>query len=113
MTEKDEVIRCVYTNEHILFLSFMQFVKDGGLFIRTKIEYELGDKVSLSLVFFDQPEPYLVEGRVIWVTPKGAQGNKPAGIGVQFTSDNKQQVTSLIEAYLAGKLKSTQSTDTM
>jgi len=65
------------------------------------------------VTFLDETEQVTIEGTVIWITPKGAQGNKPAGIGVQFISDNKAMVCDKIETYLAGKLKLAQSTYTM
>jgi type IV pilus assembly protein PilZ len=49
---------------------------------------------------------------VIWVTPKGAQGNKVAGIGVQFTGDDNI-ARNKIETFLAGALKSDRVTHTM
>lgn len=113
MTEEEPMIQCVFPNENALFLSFMPFVKDGGLFIHTKHPYELDDVVTLSLLMMADTEPYIVSGKVVWITPKGAQGNKPAGIGVQFISENHRQICNLIETTLAGKLKSTQATDTM
>ena len=113
MTDDTKILSCVFHNENALFLSFMPFVKDGGLFVHTKNAYDLGDPVTLSITLFDEPEINTIEGKVIWVTPKGAQGNKPAGIGVQFTSENKRQVCNKIEKYLTGKLKSVHSTDTM
>jgi type IV pilus assembly protein PilZ len=113
MSDDSQVTQCIFNNERALFLSYMPFVKDGGLFIHTKTTYELGDKVTMSIKFFEDSESHLVEGKVVWITPKGAQGNKPAGIGVQFTSENKRQVCNVIETRLAGLLKSAQPTDTM
>ncbi len=113
MTDNDLIINCVYPNEQALFLSFMPYVKDGGLFVHTKNIHELGQSVTLSITFFNEPEKHIVQGKVVWITPTGAQGNKPAGIGVQLVSDNKRQIVNLIETYLAGKLKSVQPTDTM
>lgn len=113
MTDHDLMIHCTYPNEQALFLSFMPFVKDGGLFVHTKNIYELGQSVTLSITFLNELEQHIVEGKVVWITPKGAQGNKPAGIGVQLVGDNKLQIVNLIETYLAGKLKSVQPTDTM
>lgn len=106
-------LSCVFQNENALFLSFMPFVRDGGLFVRTKQTYQLDDQVTLLLTFFDEPEVHRVQGRVVWITPQGAQGNKMAGIGVQFSSENKRQMCNKIETYLAGRLKSALSTDTM
>ena len=113
MDEGRNELSCVFQNENVLFLSFMPFVKDGGLFVRTKESYQLDDPVTLLLTFFEEPEIHRVEGRVVWITPKGAQGNKMAGIGVQFLSENKRQMCNKIETYLAGMLKSTQLTDTI
>jgi type IV pilus assembly protein PilZ len=49
---------------------------------------------------------------VVWITPKGAQGNRAAGIGVQF-SDPDNTVQRKIETYLAGSLESDRITYTM
>lgn len=113
MTDDALIIHCAFPNEQSLFVSFMPYVKDGGLFVRTKNIYELGQSVTLSMTFFNDPEQHVVEGKVIWITPKGAQGNKPAGIGVQFEGETTRHIVNLIETYLAGKLKSVQATDTM
>ena len=34
----------------------------------------------------------LYDGRVVWVTPRGAQGNRTAGIGVQFSEQDAQAI---------------------
>mgnify|MGYP000627780561 CR=1 FL=1 len=54
-----------------------------------------------------------VAGKVAWITPKGAQGNKIAGIGVQFSELDKGATKSKIENQLAGALKSDRPTHTM
>ena len=64
------------------------------------------------LELMEEPEKIPVAGRVVWVTPKGAQGNKVAGIGVQFTGDD-EIARGKIETYLAGAVKSDRMTHTM
>ena len=64
------------------------------------------------LNLMEEPEKIPVAGKVIWVTPKGAQGNRAAGIGVQF-SDQDNTARSKIETYLAGALQSDRPTHTM
>ena len=113
MTKDAPLINCTFSSEESLYLAYMPFIKGSGLFVRTKISYELGSPVSLSVQLLNEPEVYLVEGVVVWITPKGAQGNKPAGIGVQFSGENSRQFCNKIETYLAGMLKSTQITDTI
>ena len=60
-------------------------VQNGGLFIPTNSNYRLGDEVFMLLNLMGEDEKLPVAGRVIWVTPKGAQGKGTAGIGVQFS----------------------------
>ncbi|HUH90196.1 MAG TPA: pilus assembly protein PilZ, partial [Lysobacter sp.] len=53
-------------------------------------------------------------GKVIWVTPAGAQGNRPAGIGIQFGEGAEgETVKGKIEALLAGTLDAERATHTM
>jgi type IV pilus assembly protein PilZ len=55
-----------------------------------------------------------VAGKVVWVTPVGAQGNRTAGIGVQFNEGpDGEQVRTKIEALLAGALGADRPTHTM
>jgi type IV pilus assembly protein PilZ len=61
----------------------------------------------------DEKDKLPVAGRIVWVTPKGAQGQRSAGIGVQFSELDKGQTRSKIETYLAAALKSERQTHTM
>lgn len=96
-----------------LYLAYMPFVLNGGIFISTKETFELQEDVGLDLCFLDDPERFVLDGKVVWLTPMGAQGGKPAGIGVQFEAEKGPIVRSKIETHLAGKVKSTNLTDTM
>ena len=51
--------------------------------------------------------------RVIWLTPKGAQGKRTAGIGVQFSEQDRGTTQKKIESYLAGALGGDKPTHTM
>ena len=113
MSEELPTIHCNFSTEASLYLAYMPFVKSGGIFVRTVQNHNLSEEVKLSLSLMNEPEPYLIDGKIVWITPKGAQGNKPAGIGVQFTGENARVVCNKIETYLAGMLKSTQPTDTL
>ena len=65
----------------------MPFVKNGGLFIPTKKTYSLGNEVFVLLTLWTNARRSPLPGSVVWITPKGAQGNRLAGIGVQFHND--------------------------
>ena len=96
----------------MLYAAYMPYIRQGGLFIPTQKQYQLGDEVFLLLNLMDEPEKIPVAGKVIWITPKGAQGNRAAGIGVQFNGDDEAARTK-IESYLAGSLSSDRPTHTM
>jgi type IV pilus assembly protein PilZ len=91
----------------------MPFIKNGGLFIPTAKPYSLGDEVFMLLSLMESKEKLPVAGRIVWITPKGSQGNKTAGIGVQFSELDKGATKSKIEKQLAGALASDRPTHTM
>lgn len=100
-------------DKHALYAAYMPFIKNGGLFIPTNKNYKLGDEVFLLLSLMEEKEKLPVVGRVIWITPKGAQGNRAAGIGVQFADQDDTAVRNKIETYLAGAMTSDKHTHTM
>lgn len=96
----------------VLYSAYMPYVENGGLFITTNKKYQIGDEVFVLLTLLDEPEKIPISGKVVWVTPKGAQGNRSAGIGVQF-SDQESNLVGKIETYLVGVLTSERPTNTM
>lgn len=96
-----------------LYAAYMPFVKGGGLFIPTNKSFKIGDEVFMLLSLVDDPVKLKVVGHVIWITPV-TQGNRPQGIGVQFSDkDGGIEARNKIEALLGGVLKSTRPTHTM
>src|ERR1700737_2862118 len=71
-----------------LYAAYMPFLKGGGIFIPTSRVYQLGEEVFMLLSLMDDPQRIAVQGKVVWVTPEGVQGNRTQGIGVQFTPDD-------------------------
>ena len=97
-----------------LYNAYMPFFKHGGIFVQTPKRYFLGDEVFLLLTLPESSERLPVAGKVVWVTPSGAQGNRPAGIGGQFGETAEgEAVKSRIEAMLAGTLDAERPTHTM
>lgn len=112
MGGRSGILSLTIKDKSVLYAAYMPFITDGGLFIPTPKQYRLGDEVFMLLKLMDEPEKIPVAGKVVWVTPKGAQGNKVAGIGVQFTGDDNI-ARNKIETFLAGALKSDRMTHTM
>jgi type IV pilus assembly protein PilZ len=97
-----------------LYNAYMPFVKGGGIFVPTPKRYFLGDEVFLLLTLPESSDRLPVAGKVVWVTPVGAQGNRAAGIGVQFAENGEgEAIKNRIETMLAGSLSGEKPTHTM
>lgn len=97
-----------------LYAAYMPYLKHGGIFIPTNKTYRLGDEVFLLLTLMNDPNKLPVAGKVVWITPAGAQGGKTQGIGVEFAANESGTAArNKIEVLLGGSLKSTRPTHTM
>jgi len=115
MTRQDGrngILSLTIRDKAVLYSAYMPYLEHGGLFVPTNKSYRLGDEVFMLLSLMDEPEKIPIAGKVVWITPKGAQGNRTAGIGVQF-SEQDATANSRIENCLAGSLESAQPTHTM
>jgi type IV pilus assembly protein PilZ len=92
---KPGLLTLTIKDKSALYLAYMPFVKNGGLFIPTSSNYRLGDEVFMLLNLMGEDEKLPVAGRVIWMTPKGGNTQRK------------------IEAYLAGALGGDKPTHTM
>ncbi|WP_299974544.1 PilZ domain-containing protein [uncultured Pseudoteredinibacter sp.] len=109
---RNGILSLTIKDKAVLYAAYMPFIEHGGLFIPTSKQYQLGDEVFMLLNLMDEPEKIPVAGKVVWITPKGAQSNRAAGIGVQF-SDHDNVALNKIETYLAGSIDSERPTHTM
>ena len=107
------ILSLTIKDKNALYAAYMQFVSNGGLFIPTTKRYQLGDEVFMLLTLMDESERIPVAGKVVWITPAGSEGNRAAGIGVQFSEQDGGVARNKIEGYLAGALQSERPTHTM
>lgn len=106
------ILNLTIQDKAVLYSAYMPFLRGGGIFIPTNKDYKLGDEVFMLLNIMDAADKIPVAGKVVWITPRGAQGNRNAGIGVQF-SDQDDTARRTIENYLAGSLESDRPTHSM
>ena len=95
-----ETLELTLKDKNALRQAYMPFIRNGGLFVRTDRPYDLGDEVSVTISLFDSDGPLAVSGKVVWVTPKRAQGRRSAGVGVQF--DARETCRTRLEGLLGG-----------
>jgi type IV pilus assembly protein PilZ len=111
-TISSSILLLTIKDKAVLYSAYMPFLDNGGLFVPTNKPHSLGDEVFLLLTLMDESEKIPISGEVVWVTPRGAQGNRTAGIGVQF-SEQDASANAKIENHLAGALTSDRPTHTM
>ncbi|WP_297908325.1 PilZ domain-containing protein [Thiomonas sp.] len=100
-TSRPSVIQLAIKEKPALYAAYIPYFPDGGIFIPTPREHKLGDDVYLLLTVMDNPQRFPIAGKVAWITPANAAGNRTQGIGVQFPADEKaKQLRRLIEEIL-------------
>lgn len=110
---KPGVLSLAIKEKAALYAAYMPFIKGGGLFIPTNKPFKIGEEVFMLLSLIDDPMKLKVVGQVVWVTPT-TQGNRPQGVGVQFSEkDGGTEARNKIEGILGNALKSSRPTHTM
>ncbi len=100
-------------DKNALYMAYMPFVTNGGLFIPTSRQYEMGQEVFMLLNLMDETERLPIAGKIIWITPPGSEGFRAVGVGVQFSDQDNGISRNKIENYLAGSLEHDRVTHTM
>ena len=113
ISQRNKVISIEIKDKQALYMAYMPFLKEGGLFLPTKKDYNLGDEIFLLVKILDEIEPTSISGEVAWITPSDALGNRPAGVGVSFVGENARKTANLIESKLGGSLSLGRPTHTM
>lgn len=108
-----EVLELILKDKAALYAASMPFIKNGGLFIPTSKSFQMGEEVYILLTLLGSNEKTPVTGTVCWITPKGGQGNRISGIGIQFNSEESLPIKYEIEALLAGTQDSDRPTHTL
>jgi len=115
MNPRKGILSLKISDENMLYHAYMPFLKNGGIFIPTNKVYEMGEEVFILLSLMTEADRIPVAGNIAWITPKGAQGNQAAGVGVHFSNMDGSAVAvkNKIETYLTERLKSDKTTHTM
>ncbi len=111
---RPSVIQLAIKEKSALYAAYIPLFSEGGIFIPTLRDYQLGDDVYVLLSLPDEAERYPVAGKVAWITPAKAANHRKQGVGIQFPKDNKSRALRLkIEEILGGHLASDRPTQTI
>ena len=111
---RPSVLSLNINSKSALYAAYMPYLTNGGIFVPTSKNYQLGDEVFMLLQLMDDPHRHPVAGTVAWITPAGAQGGRVQGIGVQFSEDESSKaLCRAIDQVLAAHLGSNRPTHTL
>ena len=110
---RPSVIQLAIKEKAALYAAYIPAFSEGGIFVPSAREHRLGDDVYVLLTLLDDPQRYPVSGKVAWITPARAAGNRTQGVGIRFPKDEKsEQLKSKIELILGSTLGSDRPTQT-
>ncbi len=111
---RPSVVQLAIKEKAALYAAYIPLFKEGGVFIPTAREYKLGDDVYVLLTLPDDIQRYPVAGKVAWITPAKAAGNRTQGVGIRFPEDEKSRLLKIkIEEILGAHLASDRPTQTI
>ena len=113
-TARPSVIQLAIKEKAALYAAYIPAFSEGGIFVPSAREHRLGDDVYVLLTLLDDSQRYPVSGKVAWITPARAAGNRTQGVGIQFPKDEKsRQLKHKIEEILGTALASDKPTQTI
>ncbi|NNM81626.1 MAG: pilus assembly protein PilZ [Burkholderiales bacterium] len=111
---KPSVFTFTVRDRNALYSAYMPQIEGGGIFIPTERPYRLMDEVYMLLSLPEEASKIPVSGKVVWLTPPNAMGNRVQGIGVRFDDDeNGRSAKAKIEALVSGMSSPNRPTHTM
>jgi len=111
---RQAIVPLTIKDKAALYSAYMPGIRGGGLFISTSQAFRLGDEIFLLLHLEEEGERLPISGKVVWITPQGAQSGGLPGVGIQFNdTPDGDAARSKIETVLATMLNSDRPTHTM
>ena len=111
---RPSVLQLALKEKGALYAAYIPLLAEGGIFVATQRPFKLGDDVYVLIQLPEDKQRYPVAGKVAWVTPPKATGNRTQGIGVHFPKDAKSVELKLkIEQILGSSLTSDRVTQTI
>ena len=95
------ILKVEYDSSEGFLADYAKNASDGGIFIATNRNFNVGDKLSFDISFPGLLKPIRCHGEVRWHRPPvRASDDKPAGIGVAFdfkSEEQKKQIRELVD----------------
>ena len=111
---RNNILQLNLRDKNALRPLYMPFLRNGGIFIPTESPYALGDELYVVLTLTEENNRIPLQGQVVWVTPRGMQGNRIQGVGIKFyDTEAGQQARCTLETWLGALLSIRKPTRTI
>lgn len=77
-------------------------ISKGGLFIRTSLPLEVGERVRLRITLPDGDAPFALDGVVKWTSTLRDRDKHPPGMGIEFINfddETRVRIERLVKTY--------------
>ena len=111
---RNNILQLNLRDKNALRPLYMPFLRSGGIFIPTETPYALGDELYILLTLTEENNRIPLQGQVVWITPRGMQGNRIQGVGIKFyDTEAGQQARRTLETWLGALLSIRKPTRTI
>ena len=83
---------------------YLPMLEGGGIFVPTNDNFEFKDEVQVKVDILSEKQKASVPGRVVWITPTGAQRGLPKGVGIQFNGTHQSKIRQYFESLIGDQL---------
>ena len=97
-----------------LYQAYISVFTEGGLFVQTSRDYQMGEELYGLLTLPQDPKRYPLIGYVAWITPANSPTGRPQGVGLRLSADARGAILkNTIETALGSLLGSKRPNDTV
>lgn len=83
---------------------YMPMISGGGLFVPTNDDFEFNESVVVQVDLLSEKNKATVPGKVVWITPVGAQRGLMKGVGVQFLGEHQPKIQQYFEGLIGDQI---------
>ena len=100
-----KMVQVALADRTSIYNSYMSFLINGGVFIASDEDFNMGVEVLLVLEVGEAADRFPLKTTVCWINPLRGSTTRPRGVGLAFdNSDTAKQARHYIENTLAGLL---------
>ncbi|MGB0849356.1 MAG: PilZ domain-containing protein [Thiolinea sp.] len=83
---------------------YMPMLEGGGIFVPTNDDFDFNDTVVVQVDLLSEKQKASVPGKVVWITPVGAQRGLMKGVGIQFHGEHQGKIQQYFESLIGDQM---------